>query len=205
MPLYHVDADANTNPLNPKVMQVNERLYRSAPGNPSHLYKRCLSRQTTHSLPPLNQSLSRKPQPRTTRPLKHHILALQKHIPKDINPDTAARLDPTVASRAAPVDRRVVDIRARDRGPVAADLEADVRQDGAAGICIAALVSVVFCAADAAVVVCHDVVLDEYESGACVGDALDAVVIHGAVADCVARGREGHRLCRRRRSQPRLS
>ena len=135
-----------------------------------------------------HQRLRRKPQARATRPIKNHKLALEENIPKDIQADALTRLDAAEARRPAVVNRRVVDVRARDRGLVGADLEADVRQGCAAGVGVAALGLVELGAADGVVVGGYNGVVDEQQSGARVGDGVDAVAVDGAVADGVARG-----------------
>lgn len=138
-----------------------------------------------------HQRLRRKPQARATRPIKNHKLALEEDIPKDIQADALTRLNAAEARRPAVVDRSVVDVRAGDRGLVAADLEADVRQGGAAGVGVAALGLVELGAADGFVVCGYDGVVDEQQGGARVGDGVDAVAVDGAVAYGVARGSKG--------------
>ena len=109
-------------------------------------------------------------------------MALEEDVPEDVEADALARLNAPEARRPAVVNGRVVDVRAGDRGLVAADLEADVRQGGAAGVGVAALGLVEFGTADGFVVGGYDGVVDEQQRGACVGDGVDAVAVDGAVA-----------------------
>ena len=113
-------------------------------------------------------------------------MALEKNIPEDVEADTLARLNAPKARRPAVVNRRIVDVRAGDSGFVSADLEADVRQRGAAGVGVATLGLVEFSTADGFVVGGYDGVVNEQQRGARVGDSVDAVSVDGAIADCVA-------------------
>ena len=137
------------------------------------------------------QRLRRKPQTRAARSIENHKLALEEDISEDVEADALARLNASKAGRPAVVNRRIVDVRAWDGGLVSADLKADVRQGGAAGIGVAALGLVKFGTADGFVVGGYDGVIDEQKCGARVGDSVDAVAVDGAVAYCVAGGGKG--------------
>ena len=65
-------------------------------------------------------------------------------------------------------------------------MEADVREGGAAGVSVTALLRVVLRARDAAVVGGYDSIWDEEEGGSCVSDTVEATVVHFAVTDSVA-------------------
>lgn len=137
-----------------------------------------------------SQVLRRKPQPRPSRRIiKHHKLRLEEDIPKDRLADPAVALQ---APEAAPGFGRggVVHVIARRDRVVRLDAEREVRQGRGAGEDVAAVGLAVGGARDLGVVGGDDVVGQEEEGGARVGDGGEAVGSGGRRADGVAAGRE---------------
>lgn len=145
---------------------------------------------TSLTRPPPSQILRRKPQPRSPRLIiKHHKLRLQKDIPEDRLADPAVTLQ---SPEAAPGLGRggVVHVIARGDGVVGLDAEREVGEGGGAGEDVAAVGLTVGGAGDLGVVGGDDVVGQEEEGGARVGDGGEAVGLGGRRADGVPAGRE---------------
>lgn len=117
-------------------------------------------------------------------------LALEEDVTEDVDADAGVGLNAAEAGRAARVGWGVVDVRARDRGCVAADGEGNGRKGGAARVSVAALGLVVLGAVDTAVVGGDDSVVEEEKASSGVGDGVGDGASGCASINAVAIGRE---------------
>jgi len=115
------------------------------------------------------------------------ILALQEDVAKDCIPDTGIRLDTTEAGRGATRDRRIIHIRARNSTSLSANYDREIREVSVAWECVATLGIIIDRAVNLVIVSGNDVVIDEKERSASVGNAgKRARARRSAVADGVA-------------------
>ena len=132
-----------------------------------------------------SQILRRKPQPRPARRVfENHKLRLEEHIPEDGLPDAGITLQAAEAARA--VHGRIVQITARHDGRIPFNLEREIGQGGAAREDVTAVGLAVGGTLDLSVIGGDDVVGEEQERGARVGDGGDGFRHGGRGADLVA-------------------
>jgi hypothetical protein len=135
-------------------------------------------------------SLRRKSKTRAALGLvEDSVNSLEEDVAKDRELKTVVGLDTSEA--LSPASGSEVNVAAGDDESLAVDGDVEVGESGGAGEDVAALVAVVRCAGDARVVVVDDVVGEEEEGGAGIGDGgADGAAAGGGGADAVAAGVE---------------
>ena len=116
---------------------------------------------------------------------------LEGNVTKDGEADAAVVLDTAVAAAVRTVNGCVVDVAARNGDGVLADAEAEVRKVGVTRKDVATVDSVVAGSLDSVVVSVDDVLGEQHEGGAGVGDAGDGGRRVGVGANLVAGRVEG--------------
>lgn len=135
-------------------------------------------------------SLFRCPSEAQVTAVKHNEGGFQRNITKDIDTNSSAALQAAEASSACAVGRRKVHVLARDGDGGTPNAKGEVWQRSGALEGITTLGIVVLGTADLGVVGVDDVVIEEKQRGASVGNTGDGLSLERTAADGVAGRRE---------------